>query len=419
MMIDRRGLIAGGAALGLAPLAMKTLAQTPLPVAEEDRIRAAAREIRKPLAFANGRFSGAGYDWMLERGRAASFFLFGEEHGIAEVPKLATQLFRELVPAGYGRVAVEISPPMAADIDAALGRGESLKDVFTTPGRQVAFFGMREEAEWLQAARAAVPRNAPAIWGTDYEVGADRRLIALLGEARKPQAAATALARLRDASDAAARQFQLTPKPEYLFPFSGDPALVAAVKAAWPKPEARSAWILDTLQETLEINQLWMKGQGWASNQRRAANLRANLLRHWRSSAQQPKLFMKFGASHMQRGLTGVGTYDMGTLVSELATIEGKTAFHLLVLPGRDTQIASFDPIASTFKPRPAGGGYEKGLERLLDEAFPDVPTLFPTEPLRRLAGTARNNAGPELVRTVNGFDAILVLTGSTPSNNF
>ena len=57
-------------------------------------------------------------------------------------------------------------------------------------------------------------------------------------------------------------------------------------------------------------------------------------------------------------------------------------------------------------------------LERVTTEAWPDAPTLFDTEPLRRLVASKRNQADPELVRAVMGFDAILVMSGSTASAN-
>src|SRR5262249_24107019 len=75
-----------------------------------------------------------------------------------ENPKLAAQLFRELVPHGYRRVAVEVSPPMASALDAALRNdGPAFDWLLTDAESRVPFFGMREEAQWLLDARATAP----------------------------------------------------------------------------------------------------------------------------------------------------------------------------------------------------------------------------------------------------------------------
>lgn len=129
-----------------------------------------ARGARSPIHFDGEHFSGPGYEQLLDAGRKSHFLLLGEEHGIAENPLLAAQLFRALAPEGYRRLTIEISPPMAAVLDRALaedGLG-GLRALYALPGGEPAFFGMREEAQILAAVRAAVPANEPALWGADY-----------------------------------------------------------------------------------------------------------------------------------------------------------------------------------------------------------------------------------------------------------
>ena len=206
-----------------------------------------------------------------------------------------------------------------------------------------------------------------------------------------------------------------------IYSFAGDPALVRAVRVAWPQPDARSAAILDTLEETFEINRLWTRKRGWESNERRGALLRNNVLRHWRaekSAGRSPRVFMKYGASHVMRGRNSTETFDMGSLVHEIAAIEGGEAFGLLVLPGAGSEIAAFDPATFGYKPVKAQGSYAEGLQPILGQAYPDAFTLFDTRPLRPLLGYSRKPADPDLMRMVHGFDAILVMSGSTPSAN-
>ena len=116
MRLHRRAIISFGAAAAIAPT---SLAQTPAAPDPAIAIAAKAAEARLKLDFDGRRFSGPAYDLLLSEARRAQFFLIGEEHGIAENPKLAGQLFEALVPSGYRRLGIEVSPPMARELDAA------------------------------------------------------------------------------------------------------------------------------------------------------------------------------------------------------------------------------------------------------------------------------------------------------------
>jgi hypothetical protein len=111
-------------------------------------------------------------------------------------------------------------------------------------------------------------------------------------------------------------------------------------------------------------------------------------------------------------------TYDLGTLLPELAALEGSKAFHLLVLPGAGSKVAVFNPVEWTYAPAPAKDSYAKGLEPILGAAHAGAFTLIDLRPLRPLLVSGREGATPDLMRTVHGFDAVLVMSGSTPSSN-
>lgn len=420
-MISRRAFFGVAAAGAGAPMMIVGSARaqgSPGTVARRDgKLAQLARETRRAINFDGQTFSGPGLDWLLAQGRGADFFLLGEEHGIAENPKLAAQLFRSLVPAGYSKVAVEVSPPMAEELDRVVTQGglPGLRRFLEDPGSKTAFFTMREEAEWLAAARLAVPGGKPFLWGSDYEFGGDRHLIRMLGPRRKPAAAERALWQLRAASEQAWTRFQGSRDVRDLPSISVNPVLVRVLRAAWTNRDAQSARILDTLEETIEINQLFLAGRGWESNKRRAALLRANFLHDWRKerkAKRSPRVFLKFGASHLMRGRSSTEVYDLGALVPELAEIEGKRAFSLLVLPGPGTQIAAYNPTQFTYARRNADESfYMKGLLPLMQQLEPKGFTLFETEPLRRVVSSSSDLS---LLRMVHGFDAILVMSGST-----
>ena len=334
---------------------------------------------------------------------------------------LVGQLFAALADEGYSQLAIEISPTMASLLDAALVSGglDGLRELFAQPGGEPAFYGMREEAEMLAAVRAALPADETVLWGTDYEIAGDRQLLTLLERAKKPAAASAALDHLITASDASWAEYAETGSPYFIFGFAGDPALVRAVREAWPNPDPRSAVILNTLEKTLFTNRLWMQGKTWASNQSRAELQRENFLRYWRSAKQRgetPKVMAKYGGSHMVRGLSQTAVYDLGALLPEIAAIEGGKSFSLMIVPGAGSSVAALNPATWTYEPRLADGGYLAGLEPIMSAAHDDTYTLIDLVPLRPVVGMSGKDVDKDLFRIVHGFDMLLIMSGSNPS---
>src|SRR5690606_36492727 len=97
MSIHRRAMLGASAAMLAAP---SVRAQGPATELAE-RLAEAARGARHRLHYDGARFSGPAWDLLVERGRAAQFVLLGEDHGIAENPRLAAALYAALAPAGY------------------------------------------------------------------------------------------------------------------------------------------------------------------------------------------------------------------------------------------------------------------------------------------------------------------------------
>lgn len=388
----------------------------------DERVATAAAANRYRIAFDGSSFSGEGWDYLLSEGRSSHFFLLGEEHGIAENPKMAAALFAALQPSGYSKIVIEVSPPMASRLDLAAREGvEGLSRLYAQPGGEPAFFGMKEEAELLAFARASAKGSDPIFWGVDYEVGGDRLLIARLEEKAMPEGARSALSALRRASEDSWEKYESSRNPQFIYSFAGDPDLVRAVSETWPERDAEASEILEALEETFEINRLWVAGKGWESNERRSGFFRRNFIRHWqaeKAAGRTPRVFAKLGASHLSRGRNMTETYDLGALIPEIAALEGSKSFHLLVLPGSGSETAVFDPTAWTYRPAPAKDGYARGLEPIVSAAWSDAFTLIDLRPLRPIVSFSAQ-ASPALLRTVHGFDAVLVMSGSTPSGNF
>ena len=202
----------------------------------EERLAARAAENRYAVSLGNGTFSGPGWERLVEEGKQSRFFLIGEEHGVAEIPAVVRELFRTLRPAGYRHLAIEISPPMASTLD-EVARGtdgvQKLSRFFQENPPGVAFFTLKEEAELLVAARAAVQGQEPVLWGLDYEVSADRYLLDGIRRRAPEGPAKAAVEKLYQQSTAAWKTVSETKNPAAFFSFANSPDLLKELRQAW------------------------------------------------------------------------------------------------------------------------------------------------------------------------------------------
>ncbi len=387
------------------------------------RLLEALRGNRLPITMTGGP-AGRGWDWLVKEAREAHFTLIGEEHGVAETAELSAALFKALSGSGYSRMAIELSPIMAQDIETAARRNrlKGILSFFARPDTWSPMY-LREEAQFLAAVIDAAPRNERVLWGLDREIFSDRYLISRL-EARVPQRAKAPFTRLKEASANAFARQQQNPGPPFLF--SDEPAVVSAVRAAWPDPDRESDMILRTLEESLAINAVARTGTAWDSSDRRAQWKRDNfaaLLRGERGRASPPKVMMKFGYNHMIRGANYVNIFDLGAMADEVATLNGGRAFHILVLPGAGSRQAimgpaprSFDSVSSDeFDEFRAG---DQRLTRVLSNADASGHEVIDLRALRPLAMRGLESWNTDVVRTIHGYDAAVIWKGGRASSS-
>jgi hypothetical protein len=395
-------------------LILTSVASAQTPQAPQARLLEALQANRLPLTMSDGRPAGPGWDWLVREARNARFTLIGEEHGVAETAQLAAALFTALRGSGYSRFAVELSPPIAYDIESAARRNgvQGIEDFLKTPNL-FTFYNLHEEARMLADVIQAGPRNERVVWGFDREIFNDRYQISKL-EPKVPPGARAAFARVKEASTNAWAQNARTGNPDDMFILAADSALVSALRAAWPNPDPESDVVLRSLEASLAVETMERTGGAWPYMERRARLGRDNFAALLKTGS--PRILLKFGYNHMIRGANYFNSFDLGAMADEVAALSGERAFHILVLPGPGSRQAvlggaGFGSVSSDSVDELRAG--DQRLTRVLSNANATGHEVIDLRPLRRLAMRGLESWNADVVRTIHGYDAVVIWKGA------
>ena len=124
---------------------------------------------------------------------------------------------------------------------------------------------------------------------------------------------------------------------------------------------------------------------------------------------------VKMGATHVIRGRSMIDVYDLGALLPEVAAIQGGKTFHLLVLPGKSSATAMLNPTTMLYQ---TATQQRPDLDVMMNSVPAGQFTLIDMKPLRPLASQHKQKISAELLQIIHGFDAVLVMSGSTASTN-
>jgi len=286
------------------------------------------------------------------------------------------------------------------------------------------FFNWRQDAALLRAVVTSTPGKRGVLWGLDYDIVADRHALARLRElavdAPERRIADSAIA-VADSSLARGMREQ---NPGMMLMFGGDSAVFSRLRAVYrPKAGSEPDRILTLMDSTLRINLLFLSGRGYESNLSRSRLMKRQFWRFYDSTraadGQEPRVMLKFGAAHLQRGRNFVNTYDLGTFLPELAEKTGGEALSLYVVGGPGTLRAQIDPRVMQSTEIPVQSLAPDWAKPFNEAADPDKWTVFDLRQLRATAGAGRfGTLAPALVQVIYGFDALVVLSKSTPQKD-
>jgi hypothetical protein len=395
--------------------------------AQEDsltvRLRATAGTVAVDPA---GELSGGGGEFLRALVRRSQFTMIAEEHGIVEVPRLAEALWREARRSGYSHFAIETGEQLAIRLEGALRADandvaylEFLKRHW--PGAP--FFNWREDAALLRAVINSTPGQRGVLWGLDYDIIADRHALARLRDLAPSRDARRVADSAIVVADSALERAMREKNPGRIMMFGGDSAVFSRLRASYrPRPGSEADRILTLMDSTLRINLLFLSGKGYESNLSRSRLLKRQFWRFYDSTRaatrKEPKVMLKFGAAHLQRGRNFVNTYDLGSFLPELAEKSGGEALSIYVVGGPGTQRAQIDPRVMTSMNIPVQALAPAWAKPFVDAVDPERWTVYDLRALRAMGNRQLNTLAPEVQQIIFSFDAMVVLSKSSPQHD-
>jgi hypothetical protein len=168
-----------------------------------------------------------------------------------------------------------------------------------------------------------------------------------------------------------------------------------------------------------------MGDAGYKSNRQRARLMKTNFAQVYseaeRRDSAPPKVFFKFGAFHMSRGLNILHSSEIGNYVAELAEGRGQKSVHILIVgvKGKQLRFAGIGK-PSAAAPLDLAGDPDSNFlffKPLFDNMVAGSWTLYDLRVLRDHFGRY-GKIDPALERTVFGYDFVVLIPDPSPTHD-
>ncbi len=386
-----------------AALAAQPAAGEPQPQASSEL----ARNVLPITQGPEGQYGGAGWERLIADGAAAQYFLIGEQHATADIAHFGTAVHKALAARGYTHAAYEVGPYSMDHAERLVRSGKGrLAEFIRQPGYSfvLPFLFFQEEVDLAEQIVAASPDKQDALWGLDQEfVGATPIAVELLrGWARTPaqHAAVDALAAKGKANTqliGAANWSEFAPVETAFSDNATARDLIAALK----------------LSNEIYAPFTGRGGTGYDGNLRRETYMKTNFAARFaeaeRRTGRAPKVFLKFGGYHAQRGISGTNVPSLGNFLAEWGLPRG---FRLVNVMAECVGGEMINPASG--KPAPCAPYFST------DSAIAKLPktnplTLIDLRPMRPLL-RRMTGLDEETRRLILSFDYYLAIKDVKPA---
>lgn len=368
------------------------------------------------LRVDNGSFAGPGAAVLSDAVAQARYILVGENHLTRETPQFTTALCNVTAKQGLSGMALEVSPEAAAFMTLSLRSADRWQQMVTQTQAypwSIAFLDSRQEND--MAASCALASNNPGfhLWGLDYNfLGSAGWLIdRMLAASPGPQAKA-ALLRLKahEQRDAMAAKATGDIRALFLCSEQSQAELNEAEPAIRRDGGAEAGKIFSEIATSYRIYRESFTS-GRASDVDRAKLLKINfrdVIDRMPPTQGPGKIIVKFGDSHLYKGINDNHNLNLGNYIAERAEMEGQSSLHIIVL-GAGGKVSAFSkygqPTHVEDDPTMTAATY-RWMEPFESAQLPGQWTLYDLRALRY------KNLGPidsGVRRILDGYDLLVI----------
>jgi hypothetical protein len=375
---------------------------------------------RGAITVRDGKLAGPSAEVLRTAMAEAQFVALGEDHGIRQIPEFAAALCAELALHGFHHMGLEIGTYVAPDLEKMARSADGAKQLAEFEKKYpetIAFYNWQEEFAMLQKCETAASPGHMTIWGLDQEFMGATGFLAdkILATNPGPEAKAAIETLLKEINDAHAAATKSGNPSDLLMMTAKQEELdhLRDLLKKQGKPEAQR--LFDAFLVSREIYQKNMSGDYYKSNRQRALLMKKNFSEPFAASSQSngvlPKVFFKFGAYHMFRGINPLRSSELGNLIGEAAEANQFKSVHILIAGVKGEQL-HFVGIGKPAEAVPLDLAGEKDspflfLKPLFDAQVENSWTLYDLRALRD-GFSKYGKIDPELERVIFGYDFVV-----------
>lgn len=400
--------------LATGVLAAQSAPPKPTPTLEEK-----LGDVRYELHVEGRKFSGNGAPVLASAIADARYVLIGEDHLTREIPQFANGICGLMGDAGPFTMVVEASPEVAAFVAASLGKPDGERHMAELQRQypdSVAFLNMRQEYELVQDCAASTQRRGFQLWGLDQPfLGSAGWLLDQILATHPGPNATKVITALKKKEESDAVLAQQTGDPLKLLLVSADGAELEKARGVLQREGSSTARaLLEGLIESRDIYLKNLSGHAPESNEQRARMLKRRLSEKLQAVGGVQKLLIKFGDSHVYKGVNEIEQRDLGNYVAEIADAAGATSLHVCVRGAKGVHAGY--------------GGHNRPLKHEPFTQIEDDPWMNPVVEnqvasgwtlydLRKLRFHKIENVSADMRRMIDGYDLLVIIPELTPGD--
>jgi erythromycin esterase-like protein len=379
------------------------------------------REVRYGLSLEGGKLSGTAAPVLTSAIGDAQYILIGEDHLTHEIPQITEAICNVVASQGLSGMALETSPEAAEFVTRSLDAPDRWSPMVALTREypsSIAFMDDKQENDLV--AHCAKVSNDPSfqLWGLDQNfLGSAGWLIDQMFATHPGPAADAELLHLKSEEQADALRARQTGNYNDLFMIAvSDEELLRALSSIDKDGNSDTQKIFRELMQSHDIYA--PRSRGINTDEKRATLLKHNFKHDLQGAAKDGKpgkVIVKFGDSHLYKGMNPLHDLNLGDFIAEWADGEGSTSLHIAVLGakgkhrllGRYGQPSKVEPFVLD------EDSEYRWIAPMVANQLPGEWTLYDLRKLRSERVTFPN---ADMERFIEGYDLLIIIPELTPA---